>query len=346
MRRTLVTAVALLMATTVWLGCGAEEPVAQQVEPEAVFEPVTDPASPAWSPETSDDDPAVATVDGVPIPRSLLQELIEVDGGKTEPAVLLERAIEVELLARRALELGYYQADIVQEAQERAMVQLLLKRRISDHPPEEFFNEELVRSVFYNPSVRVKFDHVDIFKVADAQYLCCPGAPGSCKTEEFEACMSEGEPKMREVQADLVRRTQGAESFGLLTHEWELDVSRLALKNYSFFYNVNLPHEEQKGYDIINENVARTTMTLEVGEISKPVQSENGWHIIYLVEHIPEEHRGPDDPEVRAQIIERLLPQRLKAEYGSWLRSLREGHRVVVFPERLNAFFDSQTRID
>lgn len=337
-----LAAVTLLVAV-LGAACDAEEE-GSAVDHARTLPAVDGPRSPAWSPQPTDDDPTVATVNGVPIVRSQVQRALEDEGADATPRSVLERLIDLEVLAQEALAAGFYRPDVVQEVFESALARELLAERFTRRPPESFFTTEMIRHIYYDPRVRLEFDHVDAFKVADAQFVCCPRRFDECDPVQFEECLQEEDPHVREVFADL--QSLDAPDVRTISErigQWETQYRRLSLKNYSFFYNVNLPHEEQSGYDIINQNVARAAMSVEVGGIAAPVRSRNGWHIIYVARHDPEEHRTPDDPEVRSEIIAGALPKRQEAEYAAWLKALREMHRVTVHPETLQIFFQGMT---
>lgn len=320
-------------------GCDAGEDTGALQAASPTLPAIDSPRSPAWSPQPGPDDPAVAVVDGVPILASQLREAMAEDAGESPPEAVLQRLVELELLAQAALEAGYWRPDVVLEPYESALVREVLADRFLRKPPESYFDEQFLREMYYQPAIRVKFDHVDAFKVADAQYVCCPKRYDECEPAAVAQCLEQAEPIVREVYEDLRGLDNpDVQTFSARVHDWEEQHPKLNLHQYSFFYNVNLPHEEQRGYNIVNENVAKAALGVEVGEVAAPVASRNGWHILYLMEHAPEEHRTIDDPEVRAEIIRELLPARQQAEYQAWMQALRQMYGVEVFPEALALF--------
>lgn len=336
----------LLAAGLALLGaCGGDG--ALSVEAGLPSLPVIDgPHSPAWTPRPTSDDPAVATVNGVPILGSQLRAALaeETGGASPAPAALLERLIELELLAQTALADGYWRPEVVLEPYESALVREILAERFHRKPPESYFDDAFLREMYYQPSIRVKFDHVDAFRVADAQYVCCPKRFDECDAAAVEACIKESEPIAREVYEDIRSMERpDIQTFSARVRAWEDQYPKLNVNTYSFFYNVNLPHEEQRGYNVVNENVARAAMGIEVGQFAAPVASRNGWHILYLISHAPEEHRTIDDPEVRQELVRELLPARQKAEYDAWMKALRQMYGVEVDEAALRVFLKALT---
>ena len=329
----------VLAASLSVAACGAEGPTPASASHAYALPEVDGPLSPGWAPTPTDEDPTVATVGGVPILLSQLQQVVDADGGATAPTVLLERLVEAELLGQAALERGYYRADVVGPVFRAAMVEELLARELIRPAPASFFTEDMLRDIYYQPIVRVKFDHVDLFKVVDAQITCCARRYDQCHQAEFEACMTEEEPNARQLHELLRAGTRDRASFNDTIQEAAGRNRRLAVRVYSFFYNVNLPHDEQRDHNVVNENVARATLGLEVGQFSEPVRSRNAWHIIYLAEHVPEEHRTIADPEVRGEIISRVFDKVREARFAERLVALHAAHGVEVFPDVLNELY-------
>ena len=297
------------------------------------------PRSPGWAPDPTREDPAVATVGGVPILLSQLQQAVDADRGATPPEALLERMIEAELLAQAALQRDYYREDVVLPVFRLALVEELLARDFVRPPPATFFSEESLRKYYYHRQIRVRFDHVDLFVVSDAQFGCCTARYDQCDAAQFEACMSEQEPHARELHAILGEERRDLRSFQAIVRDARGRFPRLRVKREEFFYNVNLPHSEQRGHNVVNENFARAAMELKVGEYSGPVRSRNGWHLVFLAEHVPEEHRTLDDPGVRAEIISRTFEGERQVRFLAWLASLHERHRAEKHPEVLDRLF-------
>jgi peptidyl-prolyl cis-trans isomerase C len=65
------------------------------------------------------------------------------------------------------------------------------------------------------------------------------------------------------------------------------------------------------------------------GDISDPVQSSFGWHIIKLEEKQPPSVLGYD--EIKPQIIQYLSNARRAQKYGEELETLKEEYKVEIF---------------
>ena len=148
--------------------------------------------------------------------------------------------------------------------------------------------------------------------------------------------MEEEAPHAAALYEELIAQPDAMRT---LVEEWESRRPRLGFTEYSFFYDVNIPHERQSGFHVVNENVAQAVMALDEGQIAPPVRSRNAWHILRLEEHHPEQHRTLEDEEVRREIMESVLHRRLEAEFLMLVEGLRAVYDVRVYPEVLGAFF-------
>ena len=79
-----------------------------------------------------------------------------------------------------------------------------------------------------------------------------------------------------------------------------------------------------------------TAFSLAVGEISEPVRSTFGYHIITVTERIDAE--GEEFEEVRPAIEDMIRRQKGQADLLAWLEEAREAADVVYIDYQLNAF--------
>ena len=77
------------------------------------------------------------------------------------------------------------------------------------------------------------------------------------------------------------------------------------------------------------DDLDRVVFSLKPGEVSEPVQTTEGFHILRVDEVVNAEYRPIDD--VKAEIREKLYGEALEQRYQDWLkRDLRERHQVEV----------------
>jgi hypothetical protein len=80
--------------------------------------------------------------------------------------------------------------------------------------------------------------------------------------------------------------------------------------------------------DDMIESFANVAFALKPGQVSKPVRTEFGWHLIKL-EEIKVGEAQPFD-EVKDQIRNKLTQDGMEREYATWLAELRRRAHIVV----------------
>lgn len=84
------------------------------------------------------------------------------------------------------------------------------------------------------------------------------------------------------------------------------------------------------------EEFKEAALRLDVGQVSEPVRTQFGWHIIEVTER-----RSADDDgfaEAREEIENRLREARGEDRFRQWLEEYRAGADVVIFDPRLRAY--------
>jgi len=77
------------------------------------------------------------------------------------------------------------------------------------------------------------------------------------------------------------------------------------------------------------DELDRVVFSLKPGEVSEPVQTTEGFHVLRVDEVIDAEYRPIDD--VKAEIREKLYGEALEQRYQDWLkRDLHERHQIEV----------------
>lgn len=325
-------------------GCGsAEETPAAPIAGLAPAVP-SEFSAPTWAAAPADD-AVVATVNGAPISRSIVLEAQRAAPAGTPTAEVLERLIELELLAQEAVGRGVHRSEAAARAWREALVQRYVVDVFEAKNSPEALSLEQVKSVYYQPSIRKLYDHADAWRMVHVYFSCCDPKVDRCDDESVIGCFADAGRYIQTVYSEI--KPAGASKEGdpkaliQLFQQYRADNAPrfypipFSVRVMPFYYDPDTPHEEQKGYNIIAEAVARTTIEGEHAVIQKPIQSQFGWHVIARLDHIPESRKGPDDPEVIADIRAKALPQMRQARLGQLLRSLGTEMQAQLHPELL-----------
>ncbi|NPU85025.1 MAG: hypothetical protein HPY65_11105 [Syntrophaceae bacterium] len=98
--------------------------------------------------------------------------------------------------------------------------------------------------------------------------------------------------------------------------------------------------EAPKGGDLgfcvrgsLPDAIDRVVFTIPVGEISPPIRTPYGYHIVKVLQR--EGGKPPDYPAAREQVIEDLRKAKAEAAYGGWMETLQKSARVEIRAEVL-----------
>lgn len=255
-----------------------------------------DPASPIVT-GMGKSDKAVATVNGVPIPASRLKWAMDnapddMKGiGKKE---MLHLLVLEEVLFQKAVAAGFYNPldpGLGDEFRRVLALQFLQKYFVEDYPPSAITMQDL--QPLYNLNiVKAKYDHKDIYRVYDMQWICC--LHPDCQAEQ---CYKQGKVLMQDVYDRIRKEKFTKDEIVDIVRSMRSIAPKLAMQKYAFVYDWE--KHLQKGRTIFDDNVVNAVIKLKPGTFSTPTRSGYGWHILYLWKHEPEQHLGLWAPYVQ-----------------------------------------------
>jgi hypothetical protein len=288
---TLLTACGIAALT----GCGGDKaPTANKVAlPEILID------SPAWAGiSDADKDAIVATVDDIKIPAWRVKAALAKAPPGTNPEEILQSVIAEELIAREAAGGKGFVPE--RKAFERALAtRYIEKKLVEDFSPEKV-PISMLQEAFRNPQVWARFNHFDIYEVQDYQWICCPD-PKNCDPVATEDCFKEGGAAMAAVSESIAKDKPEPGDLAILAPEYKKVAWRLSYQEYTFAFDKAAGY--QRGASIVDDAVAEAVMKSSARQFSPPTRSRYGWHIAYLRNHIPDEHRDLKDSEVRKEIV-------------------------------------------
>lgn len=259
------------------------------------------------SPAAAADDPVVARIDGVDIVQSDLDFAASEVGprlGNYRPSdrkrVLLQYVIENELMAAAAEKDKLNDGDT-------------FKARVKYHA------RRALRDAYFDKSITGGVSEADAKKIYDEKMA------GAKPTQEVHArhilVVSEDEAK------EVAERLKKGEDFAALAKEKSKDTNAEG-GDLGFFTRGQMlkPFEE-------------AAFSLDVGEISEPVQTQFGWHIIKVEEKRDQETPSFDD--VKPAIISQLVQRKAQTV----VTALRDSAKIeIVDPEIKRSMDDAALR--
>ncbi len=250
----------------------------------------------------------LACVDGAAVTRAQFDAVQKLYPADTPPRSIVAALVDQEVLARAAG--AKLWGEWLQEPIRQFMVARLLEDQMEDNLTPEKITAEDVKAAWAVKSVRHTYDHPGVYAVTDAQIICCTGDFRQCgESEEAAKCIDALEPTARAL-ADFLAQNHPAtvqEMHGRVGADPRF--AKAAVVDLSFFYEPSKPYSAQKGIVLMVEPFVTAALKLQPGELTKdPVRSPFGWHVIRMNSAVAPSHKGPDDPEVLADLKKSLVP--------------------------------------
>lgn len=292
----------------------------------------------AWS-AASETDVVVAEVNGYTVTAEVIAALKRREPSAS-PEQLIERAVTIELLAQQGRMRAQEPSSGVVSAWKRALVAQLLTHDFEVRVNAESLPLEQVKKLYSVPKVRKLYDHEDAWRMAHIFFTCCDPKVERCDTDYVMRCFAESGEMIQTVYRELKHQVQDVEGNPdelvkimeayRAENEERFITHPFAFRTRPFYYDPETPHEDQSGYTIIAEVVARTVIEGELAVLQQPIQSAFGWHVIAKLDHIPEKRLGVDDPFVIADIRANMLPKVRQARFKSFLEGLKQTTQPVL----------------
>lgn len=320
---------ALVAALVLLCSCGADRDYQPPAPPESLAA-----LESSWARAKGE----LAVKSPFPVPVSDLEFMREEVGLPGSDEELLAVVQERKMLAAMGAEGGVGEDFSLTMTYWRALARAYLHEKMEEGHSPDAVPMEIWERIYWDPSVRPKYDHKDTFFVTDVQIVCCKGAAQLCARDEYvQACMRDTEPDIWALHAELSKQDYPTASDlrKQATQLQETTFPALSIKEYSFQYDFTLPHDQQRGYTVFNRNVAFACKKSGVNRIGKPTQSNHGWHIVYVREFHPERHAAFTDPGVLDEIKEHFYQGVKQQDAMKLLQSLIKKHKVKLYEDTL-----------
>ncbi len=278
------------------------------------------PGAPGWV-RQDDASPVVARVGPVEITLAELQRRVDAEAPGASPAEVLDRLIAWEVLAQEAARRGFVQDHEVRTESRRAMVRVLLEESFepdttTDKVPAETLEEAFRSNYWY-------FNNPDTVSASHLLFKVKKRAP----EETWEARRREAEQARSRLVAVPLK---DKEDFRQRSEALASDHADLNLADLGAFAH--------KGRFV--KPFSDAAFALGDGELSQPVRTQYGWHLIYRYAFKPARSVTMDD--VRDEVMERVWPEWRRYRFYRYLEEAKSRARIETFPNRLETLDATQ----
>ena len=255
----------------------------------------------------------VGRVDGRPIFGSEVEALVSEANGKISPREALDMLVRNALLAAEARRRGFDRYGTVKSVQKDETVRALLKLKVQDAVTLE--NLDPARLVRYFDDHKSLYAHGPMRRTV--HFLA--------KTDK--GLLSEEEAGRAAEQARAAAISAKNET------EFQDKLKPIVAASKKTMLVERLPAFEEKGSRFAEPFVQATFKIPKVGDLSPPVETKFGFHVIYLAEDIPALNRPFE--EVKSEIAKILLPVVRQERAQALLNRLLAKNTVFVYDDAL-----------
>lgn len=255
---------------------------------------------------------AVASVNGEKITKDeLYDEMLKQNGQQTLDALISKKVVELEAKKQKVT---VSEADIKKE----------LEKYYEQYGGEEGFNQTLTQSGYTLDQVKKDLElNVKLSKLLEPRIKISEDELKSyfdenkatyaqAKQVKASHILVETEEKAKEIKEKLAQ----GEDFAKLAKESSIDTQT-----------------KEKGGDLgffasgqMVEAFDKVAFSLKVGEISDPVKTEYGYHIIKVTDIKEAEEANYE--KSKEKISDALFDQKMQTEYGTWLQELYKKYKI------------------
>lgn len=253
-------------------------------------------------------DDVLACVDGVAVTRAAFDRVRALAPATIGNRELLDALVRAEVLAGAAMAQGMW-GDWLIDPLRAALVRRLLKQQfLVDFGPEQVRQSDIERAWIRGP-IRVRYAHETAWQTIDAQFLCCTGDWKRCEIDANVAACAEGKiPQVEALAAEMAANPpQSKSEFRGRVLALKHRFPDAALQEVSFYYDPSKPFDQQGEFDMMLEPWTLAVTALKVGQVSPPIRTAYGWHVVMLIGRQDRIDGKPSDPEVRDDIARGIL---------------------------------------
>lgn len=269
------------------------------------------PQMPGWQlPPSSAADPIVARVGEVAIPLSLVERQLALEPPGTAPREVLERLIDMEVLAQEAARLGLGRHPGVLDAWKQAAVQRLLALDFEPITRPEDIPEDVLRESYQKN--RGYFNNPDLVSIAHLLL--------QMKKDAGEEAWRERRSEAEQARARLLQAGPGdKEQFLAAAEAIQQEGKEIGIEDLG---------PVGKGSPYVQEFVDAAVRLKQDGELSEPVRTVYGWHILFRYGF--KARRSVPYEQARPELVERTWADWRAFRFFEWSKQLAGRYAVEV----------------
>lgn len=253
----------------------------------------------------------LACVDGVAITRADYLAVVDRYPPGTSAAQIVATLVDAQVLASQAKADGLW-AKWLLPVHQQAMVSWYLQDRFETRYTWQDVAQADLHQAWRDWRIRIRYVREPSYLATDAQFLCCSGDWRKCEIDvKAQKCIDGFEAQARKLH-QLLAADPPRSPLEMKGRVYALNhlFPRAAVTDVNFYYLKDVPHDEQvgRGYEVMVEPYAKAVTALEDGQLSGPIRTPFGWHITRLNKYEPPLSGKLDDPNVRRDIAENILP--------------------------------------
>ena len=302
-----------------------------------------------------------ATVDGQPIGIEEFRRFWRADRSRSVDEVI-EAVIDREIAVQRAVERGYHRDEDLGFVRKKAMVRELLRREIEDEVGVGDVDESIVEKIEKN--LRNRLGHPRGLR-ASHLLVMVPQSGKKKKNKhkkkqkespanesiDTEALKAEAKTWAEKIRATLPARPT-AEDLFFARREFRSKVDaplKVVVNSHISFpgpgtggFSGKLPGDWMR---VVRPFATATDEMLSegrAGELSEPVESKYGWHLVLPEERLPGKR---PDPEVLHEVaVSQALRVERARRFESKLKEWRQGMSIAGYPSAIAEQAEKESR--
>ena len=257
----------------------------------------------------------VAKVEGKAITKDQLYDLlVEQNGEQVLDSMISERIIELEIKKQK---IKVDKKEIEQELEklkeqhggEEGLNMIMMQYGMDLEALKDNIAMNLKLKKLIGPEIDISEEEMSEYYEENKEAL------GEAEQVQARHILVETEEEAEEISGKL----KSGEDFTELAKKHTLDEgSKEAGGDLGFF-----------GKGVMAKEFEKSAFELKPNEISEPVKTEHGYHIIEVLEK--KEAKIPSYEDVKDDIEEMLLEQKISVEYGNWYQKKLEEYEVENF---------------